>query len=96
MSEWDWSKQYKDAGKAIPMRMMPALQRYVELGNIPGDFLKSVICNDLKGAVAHADGENLECLPVYVRFLYNQCPSDCWGSKAKMKEWHDRGRLLRI
>jgi len=93
MCEWDWNKQYKDGGKAIPMRMMEPLKRYVQRGTIPGDFLQKVICNDLKGAIAHADEENLNCLAVYVRFFYNQCPSECWGSKGKMKAWHDRGGL---
>lgn len=71
----------------IPERMMPGLQRYIEDHVPPGDFLREVICNNLKGAVDRADDENIVNLAAYVGFLYNQVPSDCWGSKEKYEAW---------
>ena len=78
---------YSCRGFKIPDYMMPALQRYIVHGVIPGDFLQAVICNDLKKAVEHADDANLEVLPAYVFYLYNRAPMQCWGSREKMLEW---------
>lgn len=83
-------KELLDYGRnpfAIPDRMMPALERYINNGEIPGDFLQAVICNDLKEAVARADGENLRNLPAYIMYLYNDAPGACWGSRDKMEAW---------
>lgn len=96
MSEtYNWNEPYTDQGMTIPSYMMCGLERYVERGVKPGHFLQKVISNDLAGAVSHADSSNIELLPVYVRFLYNQCPSDCWGSKELMKAWCTQGGLYR-
>jgi hypothetical protein len=78
---------YKFRQWYIPDRMMPGIERYVEQRIIPGDFLQAVICNDLKEAVGRADDENMDNLPAYVAYFYNKAPSECWGSKEKMKRW---------
>ena len=85
--EYDFTKQYQTGGFHIPMRMMPAIQQYIERGVIPGHFLQKVICNDLFGAVGHADDENVRNLSAYAKFFYNQAPQGCWGSKQHMKDW---------
>ena len=86
---WDFSKQkmYVFRGFYIPHRMMDGLQRYIENHVAPGDFLTAVIKNDLKEAVSRADDENLNNLPAYIGFLYNQAPGSCWGSEEIFKEW---------
>jgi hypothetical protein len=56
-------------------------------GLVPGDFLSAVICNDLFGAVGHADSANIKHLPAYVRFFYNVAPAQCWGSADEMRYW---------
>ena len=71
----------------IPERMLPALNRYVKHGIVPGSFLYAVLCNDLKEAVACADDENIQQLPEYVRYLYNNVPSPCWGSVERVNAW---------
>lgn len=71
----------------IPDRMMPGIKRYVDQGIKPGDFLTSVIQNNLSQAVVYADDENLRNLPAYVAFFYNETPAVCWGSREKMNEW---------
>jgi hypothetical protein len=78
---------YQFNGFYIPDRMMGALQRYVEFGAVPGDFLCAVIENDLSKAVGMADSENARNLPAYVGYLYNEAPAPCWGSPAKLVAW---------
>ena len=71
----------------IPLRMMPHLARYIQQHEPVGDFLTAVLCNDMKDACGRADDENLRNLPAYIAYLYNEAPSACWGSPAKVKEW---------
>ena len=71
----------------IPDRMMPGIRRYVEEGVCPGRFLTAIIQNDLSEACGQADDENMENLPAYAAYFYNETPSSCWGSKKKMDAW---------
>ena len=75
----------------IPARMMGGIERYINKGIMPGDFLSSVIENNLSNAVDHADGENLANLPAYIGYFYNNAPADCWGSVKRVKEWSAAG-----
>ncbi len=72
----------------IPAYMMGGIQRYINNGIPPGDFLTAVICNDLMEAVARADDTNIRNLPAYVAYFYNEAPSLCWGSKEKFDKWY--------
>lgn len=78
---------YRFQGFFIPDHMMGGLERYINHGVEPGDFLTAVIENDLAEAVGRADAENMHNLPAYVGYLYNEAPSQCWGSPEKMKAW---------
>ena len=78
---------YKFRQYHIPDRMMGGIKRYIEDHVKPGDFLRAVICNNLKEAVGKADEENMENLPAFVAYFYNDAPSTCWGSEEKYKEW---------
>ncbi|MCR4300672.1 MAG: hypothetical protein NUV51_03605 [Sulfuricaulis sp.] len=71
----------------IPDRMMEALTRYVEQHVPTGDFLLAVLENNLSEAVGRADDENLQNLPAYVAYLYNEVPSTCHGSPEKVTAW---------
>lgn len=71
----------------IPDHMMAALLRYMNDGVEPGDFLSAVIRNDLSEAVSRADSTNIQIIPEYVRYLYNEAPQGCWGSESKFKDW---------
>lgn len=68
----------------IPIKTKQALDRYVAEGCIPGGFLLAVLTNDLMGAVFRADEENLPALPHICRYVYNEIPSSCWGTKEKV------------
>lgn len=77
-------------GFNIPEHTQGALSRYIEDGYQPGGFLTSVLCNDLMGAVARADGENIWALKDICQFVYNCVPSDAWGSAAKMDAYMEK------
>ena len=49
--------------------------------------MQAVICNNLKESVGQADDENMDNLPAYVGYFYNEAPSACWGSKEAMDQW---------
>jgi hypothetical protein len=69
------------------------LYLWVKEGQVPGQFLSAVLANNLSGAIAHGDADNARILSQYVRFLYNWCPSSCWGSKEKMQGWAALGGI---
>lgn len=72
---------------AIPSHMHAAIRCHVIDRQPVGDFLTAVLSNDLKEAVKRADHLNLTALVPWVDLLYNYCPSNCWGSPAKVKAW---------
>jgi hypothetical protein len=71
----------------IPEYTMNALNLYVEHGIVPGSFLCAVLENNLVRAVGRADRENLAALPDIVKYIYNELPSTCWGSPARVNEY---------
>lgn len=71
----------------IPAHTKAALDRYVNDRILPGGFLIAVLSNDLFGAVGKADSENLAALPEIVRYIYNEVPSGCWGTKDIIWKW---------
>lgn len=77
----------------LPEHMQGAAKRYVEKGLPPGDFLTAVICNDLFGAVSHADEDNARALKEWVQFFYWEAPGGCWKSRDIMDEWIAKGGL---
>lgn len=78
---------------AIPDHMQAALLRYVNKGSPVGDFLSSIIKNDLQGACSNADDTNLPLIPVYIAWLYNKAPGRCYGSPEIMRAWIEKGGL---
>ena len=71
----------------ISDRMMRGIHRYVHEGQPVGDFLRAVISNDLRGAVGHADDENVAALPAFCAYFHNHTPAECWGSKERYQAW---------
>lgn len=71
----------------IPPVLMEALEAYVKTGRPQGDFMRSVITNDLGKAVAHADTDSQYALVALAIWLYNRAPSVCWGSNDKYESW---------
>jgi hypothetical protein len=78
----------------LPEHMREGMQLWVERGIDPGDFLMAVLQNDLMGALGKADSTNIDRLKDYGMFLYNEVPSDCFGSLENVSAWMERGGLL--
>lgn len=71
----------------IPERTKAALDEYVFHRRQPGDFLLSVLANNLKGAFQAADDANLSALPAIVSYMHNHMPFQCCGSPGKVQQW---------
>jgi len=90
----DEANEYGDA----PVKVLAAINRWVEYRDYPGSFVTRLLCNDLTGTVRSADEESLAALPILLRYLWNEVPADCWGSEDKVNEWGEgphpmRGRI---
>ena len=72
---------------AVPARTLSTLIRYGAAGVPTGGFLRSVLSNDLIGAINKADESNLKALKMIVRFVCNEMPSGCHGNESKVKSW---------
>lgn len=73
--------------------MADGVQRYVEDGIMPGDFLTAVLENDFKGAVSRADMSNLPLLHDWMIFVVNEMPLQAQGSPEKVRAWAEAGGL---
>lgn len=78
----------------LPLHMIPGLARWVLWGIPPGNFLRQLLLNRFVNAVAAADDYNREHLIPWAMFLYNDLPSDCWGSEAAISAWSQKGGEL--
>jgi len=70
----------------LSLRTKEAIDMYVEYG-VCGDFLKSVLSNDLMEAFGRADEENRESLFDICSYVYNDIPGNCHGSKKIVENW---------
>lgn len=55
-----------------------------------GDFLRSVLENNLMEAMGRADSYNRASLWEICGYVYNQLPSECHGSPEKFRAWQER------
>lgn len=79
------------ARTGLSERVQASLLAYIEHRCPVGDFLSGVLANDLRKAVGHADQRSLACLAQLVTWLHWHCPSEAWGSAAKVTAWKARG-----
>lgn len=75
----------------LPEHMRSAMRLYIEQHIPPGGFLTAVLSNKLVESFAKADQINQENMLNFVMFLYNEAPSECWGSEEKVDQWLNRG-----
>ena len=64
----------------IPKHMRDSLDLYVSERIQPGGFLTALLENNLAQAVGRADHINIELIPIYCSYMYNEMPSNSWGS----------------
>lgn len=74
-------------GMSIPEHMHGPLREYIEHHVPKGSFLKAVLCNDLREAVACADSDNIQNIPAFVNWLHNEAPRGSWGSPEAYENW---------
>lgn len=70
----------------IEDRHREGLERYLH-GMPPGHFLRAVLENDLFEAVGRADEGSAGAIPAICRYIYNNMPANCWGSKVAVDAW---------
>lgn len=78
---------YKEKLDMLPTYMHRSISAYIDNGHAPGEFLRAIICNDLKEASGRADSVNKNLLNEYVEFFFNYAPKDCWGSVENFQQW---------
>ena len=83
-------------GLEVPFHLHDGLRDYVLWGQPTGDFLRSVISNDLREAVARADAMSALGLVDIVKWLYQVAPGGCWGTPARYREWTESGGLAAL
>lgn len=71
----------------IPELTIESLRLYREHRCRPGDFLTAVLCNDLFEAFGRADDENAAAMRQICKYIYNEVPSRCWGSRERVAAW---------
>ena len=74
-------------GRKIPEGLHDGLTHYLKHHIPVGDFLTAVLENDLREACGRADDENMWLIPVIVAYLYNEAPSNSWGSRTNVEAW---------
>jgi hypothetical protein len=52
-----------------------------------------VLSNDLFEAVNRADHQNKESFVDIVTYIYDHCPSNCWGSRDIVNQWLEQKNL---
>lgn len=82
--------------RGLPDYMWEGTRLYVMQGIPPGHFLTRVVENSLSGAFAYADENNRRAMHGWCMFFYNNAPSGCWGSPAKVSDWIEKGGLIGI
>jgi hypothetical protein len=71
----------------LPEHMREGARLYIEQGVEPGGFMTAVLCNNLVDAFGKADDINTLYMANWVRWFYNECPSNAWGSRDKINNW---------
>ena len=80
----------------LPEHMQHGAKLYIEHGIISGSFLTAVMENDLVYAFGAADETNRFAMFDWARFLYNEAPVNCWGSRENVEKWRALGGLRGI
>ncbi len=85
--ETDTSQPFIHRGIVLPEHLRESLAAYANDGRPTGGFIEACIANNLSLAIARADAESLHVLPAIVGYLYNECPSQCWGTPESFTDW---------
>lgn len=78
-------KWYVEHG--VKEHILDSLNLWAKQAVPTGGFLKSVLENDLFGAMGKADLHNRKTLFEICRYIHNELPSSCFGSKEIVENW---------
>lgn len=73
-------------GFANPLTTTTA-ENYLLYGLEPGGFFKSVLCNDLRGAIARADVQNRHILADICQTVSQCFPANSHGNTQAYNDW---------
>jgi len=77
----------------VPLFLKEALDQYAADGSPPGGFLTACLENKFVQACTGADLQNQTFLISIALYIYNDIPSDCWGSNEKVDAWIAAGGI---
>lgn len=84
----------------LPEHMRESVRMWVDEAQphprLLGSCLRAILCNNLVDAFANADEENAAGMRGWAMWLYNDCPSQAWGSEERLQAWHDAHRALEV
>ena len=89
-------KEMEEGLTRVPAHMHDGIRRYVMTGGHVGDFLTALFEHNFMEIVLRADDKNFACLREYARFLHNDVPGGCKGSREKVASWRKRGGFIGI
>lgn len=81
----DIHKGFDELG--LPEYMWNAVENYLMKGWMPGDFLTSILTNDLRGAFSHADWNNENKIKEWLQFMYWHMPAISQGNVEAVQFW---------
>ncbi len=76
-----------DEYRHVPVHVIEEINRFVDARLHPGDFVKSILCNDLVGVVKYAGAEEKPFICDIVKYIFNNIPQDCWGNTKRYQDW---------
>lgn len=68
-------------------RFISSLDMYVNNGVRPGDFMQAALSNQFISAVGRADSGTLAIIHIIAQVIYNELPSEAWGSRLAVEAW---------
>jgi len=71
----------------LPEHLRDGMQRYIEKGVRPGDFMLSCLANNFVGAMCRADRTSAAHVKDIALFIHNEIPSNSWGSYERVRLW---------
>jgi len=74
--------------------LLPALRRYIMVGQEPGDFLKCVLRDRFAESMARANEDTVRVVKSLALYLYNDAPQNCWGGLEVCREWKRKGGII--
>jgi hypothetical protein len=64
-----------------------AINKYISHGLFPGDFIYSVLTNNLLASASFADEQNAKDLAEIVRYVFEKAPNLAWRTAENIESW---------